>query len=334
MKKVQEPAPMLRYRVLQTTDIERGRELTARVWAKHESHVIGDGGYESTISRVPLGRSFLCFVDCPSPMYVEAEANKTKATLYLPLKGSMTISARRKELFAVPGGPALIPAETKIAFSATGIHCVVFEVSAAKLRAQLSVFGVNTAGIPPLAWESSCPDARSLTDLLSFALREVDREDFDTSPGVHLLRLETLILSSIARAVASRLVTSPPRQAEVGQGILDRVKTWIAENLHRDFHSDELAAAAGVTPRGLQKIFLKFANTTPAHYVSDQRLEAARAALMDSNTTHTVSEIATSLNFHHFGRFSVAYHHKFGEAPSTTLKHGKCPGDYPKNEHK
>ena len=77
--------PLGRYQILRTNDLQEGQDLTSRVWAKHKSRVIGDGGYQSTISRVPLGRSFLCFVDCPSPMHVEAEGNKTKATFYLCL---------------------------------------------------------------------------------------------------------------------------------------------------------------------------------------------------------------------------------------------------------
>lgn len=320
-----------RHQVLRTDVLQEGQDFTARVWAKHKSHVIGDGGYESTISRVPLGRSFLCLVDCPSPMHVEAEGNNTKATFYLPQAGSMAISARGKQLSAVPGGPVLIPAKTKIQFQATAIHCVLLEVSAAKLQAQLAAHGIAKTRIPPLAWAPDAPDARSLTQLLAFALIELDRDDDGLSPGTHLLRLESLILSALARAIASRLASPASPGKKSGQETLENIRTWIAKNLRRDFHSAELAAAAGVSPRTLQQIFLKYANTTPAHYVSGLRMETARADLLDPKNTKTVSEIAAALNFLHFGRFACAYQRKFGETPSATLK--RC-GRYPKSEHK
>ncbi len=329
--KTQKPPPLERHRVLRTKDLREGQDFTSRVWAKHESHVVGDGGYESTISRVPLGRSFLSFVDCPSPMHVETGGNKTKATVYLPLDGSMTIFARERQLSAVPGGPALIPEKTRICFEATPIHCVLLEVSAAKLRSQLAAYGVSKPRVPPLAWDPSTPDARSLTEILGLALREIDR---GISPEVHLLRLESLLLSALARAIASRLAAAAAPPQNPGQKTLETIQAWIAKNLRRDFHSAELAAAAGVTPRTLQKIFLKHANTTPAHYVNEQRMQAARADFLDPENIMTVSEIASALNFLHFGRFASAYHRKFGETPSATLKRCRPHGGYPKNEHK
>lgn len=323
--------PLGRHQILRTNDLKEGQDFTSRIWAKHKSRVIGDGGYQSRISRAPLGRSFLCFVDCPSPMRVEAEGNKTKATLYLPQAGSMRISALGKQLSAVPGGPALIPAKTRVRFQATPIQCVLLEVSAAKLQSQLAAFGVTKTRIPPLAWDPSTPDARSLTELLGFALKELGRDDSGGFPGIYLLHLESLILSAVARAIASRLPASASPGKTNGQVALEKIQAWIGENLRRDFSLAELAAFAGTTPRTLQKNFLKYANSTPSHYLSEQRMAAARADLLDPKNTKTVAEIAMALNFFHLGRFACGYHRKFGETPSATL-HRR--GGYPKSERK
>ena len=97
----------------------------------------------------------------------------------------------------------------------------------------------------------------------------------------------------------------------------------------------ELTAFAGVTPRTLEKNFLKYANSTPSHYVSEQRMAAARTDLLDPKNTKTVAEIAMALSFFHLGRFACDYHRKFGETPSATLKRSRRGrGGYPKNEHK
>lgn len=228
--------PLLeRPRVLRTNDLQEGQAFTSRVWAKHESHVVGDGGYESTISRVPLGRSFLSFVDCPSPMHVEAEGNKTKATIYLPLDGSLTISAGGMQLSAVPGGPAFIPEKTSIRFDATPIYCILMEVSAAKLRSQLAAYGVSNLRIPPLDWDPSTPDACSLTEILGFATREIDR---GISSEFHLLRLESLLLSALARAIASRLAAPAISGKKSVHETLAHIQAWIAKNLRREYPCD------------------------------------------------------------------------------------------------
>ena len=243
--------PLRRHQVLRTNDHQEGQDFTSRVWAKHKSCVI-EGVDQPTISRVPLGRSFLCFADCPSPLHVEVEGNKTKATVYLLQAGSMKVFAGGKQLSAVPGGPVLIPVKTKFRFQATALKCVLLEASAAKLQSQLAAFGVTKTQIPPLAWDPSAPDARSLTELLGFALRELSRDDSGGSPGIYLLHLESLILSAVARAVASRLPASASPRIN-GQATQEKIQAWIGENLRRDFSLAELTAFAGVTPPNPRK---------------------------------------------------------------------------------
>ncbi len=313
-------APLRRYRVLDTDNLREGQEVTSRVWSRHKSRVLGVGGYKSAISRVPLGRSFLCFVDCRSPMQVETEGNKSKVILYLPLSGSMSIAAAGKKLAAVPGGPVLIPPKTATRFRATAIRCVLIEVSAPKLQAQLVAAGAGAGRLEPVAWDPASPDARALASLVGFAMGECERGEEDASRAIHLLKLESLLLSCIARAIAAR-VTPPPGKA--ARPTNEQIRNWIAAHLRMDFSTAELAAFAGVSPRVLQMNFLKHFNMTPTHYVGGLRLDAARAELMDPANTKTVSEIAMALNFFHLGRFASAYRRKFGESPSETLARRK-----------
>ena len=39
--------------------MKQRNRLTSRIWSKHKSRVIGGGGYESSIARLPLGRAVL-----------------------------------------------------------------------------------------------------------------------------------------------------------------------------------------------------------------------------------------------------------------------------------
>jgi AraC-like DNA-binding protein len=251
-------------------------------------------------------------------MQVEAEGRKSKATLYLPLAGSMKISAGGKSLSAAPGRPVLIPAGMGHRFRATRIQCLLFEISAAKWHSTLDLFLRAASAIPPLAWQPRSPDARAISDVLTFALRDAER-DAGACQEIHRHRLESLILSVIARAVAARCVAPTPGEIP-GRVSLDAITGWIAGRLPSDFKTADIARFAGVTRRTLQTMFLRHLHTTPAHYVRDLRMDAARADLLDPKNTKTVSEIAMTLNFLHLGRFAASYRAKFGESPSDTIR--------------
>jgi len=81
----------------------------------------------------------------------------------------------------------------------------------------------------------------------------------------------------------------------------------------------DLAAAAGVGARHLQKLFLHRFGMTPSEYVRNLRLDGARADLLEHEAGITVSEVAFRWGFNHLGRFAQYYEHKFGESPSQTL---------------
>jgi AraC-like DNA-binding protein/tetratricopeptide (TPR) repeat protein len=87
----------------------------------------------------------------------------------------------------------------------------------------------------------------------------------------------------------------------------------------RDRSIDELAAAAGVKRRTLEKHFRRFLCRTPVEVRRDLRLERARRDLLRAQSGATVTEIALRCGFNHFGRFAALYRARYGESPSATL---------------
>ncbi len=311
--------PPRKHLVLGTDKLTEGQELTARIWSKHQSRVIS-GAYYSEISRRPLGRLWLCHVDCRSTMCIEAEGSRTKATLYLPQVGSVALRVGGKTFPASPGAPVLIPAKTAVRLDAPPVRCIVLEIPAAKLRAELDAFGLASCLVPPLAWSRRSRDGRLLTELLAFAFDEEDRDDGGVLSGVCRHRLDALIMSVLARAIATRLGWPDVTMDKCGKVPLAAVQSYIRQRLRLDLSNQKLASFAGVTVRALQKEFMRHLNTTPTHYVRDLRMEAARTDLLARRNTKTVAEIAMALSFLHLGRFASAYCRKFGESPSATLK--------------
>lgn len=82
----------------------------------------------------------------------------------------------------------------------------------------------------------------------------------------------------------------------------------------------QLASAAGIGQRQLERIFMKTLGTTPIQYVNQQRLNTVHRALRAaSRDSATVTELAQHWGFTELGRFAGQYTKLFGESPSTTL---------------
>jgi AraC-like DNA-binding protein/tetratricopeptide (TPR) repeat protein len=82
----------------------------------------------------------------------------------------------------------------------------------------------------------------------------------------------------------------------------------------------EIARRCGVAERTLNAQFRAFLDTSPARYLRQLRLAAAREALLEGRPSVTsVSEVAQRCGFRHFGRFARHYQQCFGETPSATL---------------
>lgn len=86
----------------------------------------------------------------------------------------------------------------------------------------------------------------------------------------------------------------------------------------------ELARAAGVPERTLQKHFLAFLGVSPLAYLRQLRLAAVREALARPAEGATITDVAAAHGFVHHGRFASAYRRRFGEPPSATLERGRA----------
>jgi transcriptional regulator GlxA family with amidase domain len=103
----------------------------------------------------------------------------------------------------------------------------------------------------------------------------------------------------------------------------DEVRTlqqWIADHPEADCSVEALAARAAMSPRHLARVFTDGVGVTPARYVEQVRLEAARRRLEESN--QSVEQVAASCGFgtsetmrrsflRHLGVAPAAYRSRF-----------------------
>lgn len=96
---------------------------------------------------------------------------------------------------------------------------------------------------------------------------------------------------------------------------------FIENNAHLPIGPPEIAQAAGLSIRALQRALRRYRETTPTLLIQDARLSRAHADLEAADPRlESVSAIAHKWGFLHPGRFSSTYQKRFGQQPNQTLR--------------
>ena len=85
----------------------------------------------------------------------------------------------------------------------------------------------------------------------------------------------------------------------------------------------DLAAAGGISARGLLRAFERFLGVSPMTHLLRMRLAAARAELLRCDSALSVAEVAGRCGLPHLGRFAADYRKAFGELPSATVRRAR-----------
>ena len=138
--------------------------------------------------------------------------------------------------------------------------------------------------------------------------------------------LERLLIDeclSVVEGSGKLLGEAAERRLAVDRRIVQRVLELVTAFPDEPFNAIQLAKAAGVSVRQLQKSFCAFVGLAPTQWLRLRRLNAAyRDLLQASPAETTVAEVAMRWSFWHLGRFSAVYRQLFNELPSATLLRG------------
>lgn len=89
----------------------------------------------------------------------------------------------------------------------------------------------------------------------------------------------------------------------------------LMEGPHEDARPvGSIAADVGVSPRQLERLFVKYLRATPSHYYLKVRLDRARTLLLQ--TTKPILDVALACGFASASHFSRCYRAEFGHKPS------------------
>lgn len=113
----------------------------------------------------------------------------------------------------------------------------------------------------------------------------------------------------------------PSDSAVYGDARLQAALDYLHSRVHERVTVTEVAAAAGISVRGLQERFQQHLQRTPMQYDRELRLDLVHAQLQAPNPASvTVANVARRCGFGHLGRFSAAYTERFGQYPHKTLR--------------
>ncbi|WP_420368684.1 helix-turn-helix domain-containing protein [Curtobacterium sp. L1-20] len=87
----------------------------------------------------------------------------------------------------------------------------------------------------------------------------------------------------------------------------------------------EIAAACGLSQRGLQDVFARTLDSTPHRFLRDHRLDRVRQELLRGDGDEGVAALGRRWGFTNPGRFAAAYRERFGEDPGVTLRAALAP---------
>lgn len=216
-------------------------------------------------------------------------------------------------------GMGLIPISAEAELQWSSVRLQLFAIPAAPLARLL--------GVPRTAIRLRAPRIDPCAPELAEYFRRIARlltsETFGT-PVVYnrdLVRAATTDLLTAIIVEAFELTNRSEDASDRDGTVIRRAIAEMRAHLTEPITVPEIAAAAGVSVRGLQMAFLRQLEVAPLLHLRQLRLEAARSALVDEAAVGTtIADIARRFGYANSGRFSTHYRDEYGEAPSATLR--------------
>ena len=144
-----------------------------------------------------------------------------------------------------------------------------------------------------------------------------------TNPKL-LERYEDMLLTALLKLPhKDRDKIYSKRHYQVAPGIVRRAEEHMHAHLGESITITDLLRTCNCSRSVLFAAFKSARNYSPLEFLTEQRLQKARAKLKKPSSNSSVSSVALDCGFIHMGRFSRVYKRRFGESPSETLQKGR-----------
>lgn len=311
--------PLKRYPFLATDDIYVARKKRAKIWGRFSSRVEGQTPFFLVHNRADIRHSSLHFFRCNAAVRAWFDRPHDRYWLQLPFDGhiEMTINGRA---FSADSTTAVVQGPwEQYRFRATPCEGFFYGLDSALVHRVLPEgfrghFAYSLAGM-----------YRNILEHLLIGLSEaLDEWAMSYNPGCEVPAVFTELESAVGTCIAEGIrdsLAGNRNSARIGDTTMASVRTFMCEESHQSLSVGDIARAAGVSIRTLQKAFSEHYSLTPLEVLKIIRLDNARHLLQAIDGPKSVGEVCRVVGIGHTGRFSRDYTRRFAESPSETLQH-------------
>ncbi len=297
-------------------DLDEVREAIARTDGEHSrvAHGTGPLGYEVRWLKGELVSMAWARVALPTTLRGELP----NVVLHLVIPAGSRYRFGRRE-YGTGLQDALFVADRRefTRYSPAGVSFAI-DLNKDALIQEIAARTTGTPGGPMLTTQRLAITEVGRARLFS-AVSGLVEARLPDAPTERSRRLEADVIGIIAELLLEQ--SAVVRTRATNARIAD-LEGWIEANLERPITAGQLCRVAGVSKRGLEKIFESRRGMSPMRFVTERRLAAAQRALRAAAPGEDVTSVALGLGFNHAGRFSALYRQTYGELPSQTLKRG------------
>ncbi len=318
--------PLQAHALFRSRDLDEARERVARVFCPHRLETLGAVSlFDARHHHLAGQRLSLNYIEYGARTRIEPGELGGFYLVQIPLSGGAEIRNGATAYLSTPDTAAVLNPHlpTRMVW-AEGTRQVLVQVDRQAMQDRLAdeLGGPSDRTLTfdgPL--DLTAGAGAALKRLVLWLVAEADAGAPPIGPGLMARQIESTVLSGLIESGRHDHAVQLGRQrAAPRPRHLRLAESFIEAHLDRAITIEEVAAAAGVSPRGLQLAFRRHRGTTPLGFWRDARLARAHGDLIDARPGTTVTEVALRWGFTHFGRFSELYRARYGLCPRDTLR--------------
>lgn len=321
--------PLLqKHALFRSRDLDEARDRVAAVFCPHRLETLGRRSlFDARHNHLPGERLSLNYIEYGAPTLITPGELGGFYLLQIPLEGGAEITNGGKTYLSTPDTAAILNPHLPTRMTwAEGTRQVLVQIARSAMQDHLAG-SLGAASDRPLTFHGpldvSAGPGAALKRLILWLVAEADGGTAPIGQGLMARQIESTLLAGLiatgchdhAASLARRRDAPRPRHLRLAEG-------YISAHLDTPITLEEVASAAGISPRGLQLAFRQHRGTTPLGFWRAERLARAHADLLAAPPGTRVTDVALRWGFTHFGRFSELYRARYGLCPRDTLRAG------------
>lgn len=315
---------MRRHALLESSDLDEVRASVAGVLNEHRlaarSSAISARVYAK--GRGPLK---VCMLEYGEAVTVETQPAADFVLVQCALRGQVDVRCAEGNWTIHPGHSLVLPSSVPLTldWEHSALHVLV-KIPLARLNGVYETL-VGRPPSSPLRFrhEFGGDDvAAGWASLVNYYCDQLERASPESTASLMGTRVAEEALMGHLLCTSSAALDEPMGR-NIAPRLVRRAREFIEVRLGDPITLTDIAVAAGTSARSLSRAYQEYYGISPMASVRQLRLERIHAALKESTSDDSVSDIAIRWGCLHLGRFATAYRERFGQSPHETLKRAR-----------